>query len=115
MPAEEHLFNVLVLRRTGLQITDIGWIQDWRPDQLLHRLCCKALSGWCDLPHQHCGPVRNALRKAWQSCSREALREHLSAAVIQPVQALRDRRDLLLQLARQSTWYPLRLARCSWA
>ena len=54
MPAEEHFINVLVLRRTGLPTADIGWIQEWRPDQLLHRLCCKALSGWCELPHQHC-------------------------------------------------------------
>ena len=69
-------------------------------------VCCKALSGWCDLPHQHCGPVRNAFRQASQ-CNREARLEHLSAAVIQPVHALWDRRDLLLQLARQSTWYLL--------
>ena len=75
---------------------------------LILHLCSKALtSGWCDLPHQHSGPVRNASRKASQSSNREALLKHLSAAVIQPVQALWDRRDLLLQLVWQSTWYPL--------
>eukprot|EP00439_Symbiodinium_sp_Y106_P077660 s916_g16.t1 len=51
MPAEEQFINVLVLRRTGLRTADIGWIQDWRPDQLLQHLCHRALtSGWCDLP-----------------------------------------------------------------
>ncbi|CAE7272562.1 unnamed protein product [Symbiodinium sp. CCMP2456] len=107
MPPEEQLINVLVLRRTGLQAADIGWIKEWRPDQLLQHLCDTALGGWCDLPNQHSGPIRNAFRKASQSGNREALLEHLSAAVIQPVQALWDKRGLLFHLARQSTWYPL--------
>ena len=106
-PAEQQLLNIVVLRRTGLQPQDLGWLTDWRPAELLILLCDKALEGQLVLPPQHCGATRNAVISAARSVDVVALGEHLSKAVIEPISALWRRRFLLLQLARGPLWFPL--------
>ena len=75
---EEQLLNILVLRRTGLQPQDLGWLEAWKPAELLNLLCDYALKGQLVLPPQHCGATRNAVTSAARSSNLTALGEHLT-------------------------------------
>ena len=106
-PPEEQLLNILLLRRTGLPPHVLGWISTWQPTQLLQRLCDHAMHGWHQLPNQHSGATRQALKKASLAKDAAEIREHLSLAIIRPIDALWSQRETLLQVAKEPLWYPL--------
>lgn len=106
-PAEEQLLNILLLRRTGLPQHVLGWKKTWCPDEVLQWLCDHAMQGWHQLPSQHSGATRQALKKASMAHNAADIREHVSLSIIRPIDALWSQRGRLLQVAKQPLWYPL--------
>ena len=106
-PELEQLLNVLVLRRTGLSSSVLGWLTEWQPERLLNLLCKRAMRGWTQLPLPHCAAHRNAFSKAAVAKDKAAIHTQLSAAIIDPIGALWKKRELVMQLVNGPTWFPI--------